>query len=104
MPGLHAGAADALQINLVGNILRSMNRAPGPRQNAPRSAVVALDERADRLSLAIVGMVIDQNDRDAVAFVNRSRPVDENREVESVEHHALEHARVDVPRPTALAL
>src|SRR5712692_8850273 len=64
----------------------------------------ASHERRDRLLLCFVGALIDEDDGPSTALMDRTGPVGEDGEVEIVECRGPVPARVDVPRPAALAL
>src|SRR5262245_27845089 len=81
-----------------------MQFGPRPGEHTPRAAHLAAHERRDGTSLMIVGALVEQKQPLAIALMDRTGPVDVNREVEPVERHVLEGAALDVPRPSALAL
>src|SRR5438270_9217108 len=81
-----------------------MHRGPRPAEDAPRPADVTGHQTRDRRALLVVGTLVHEDHRLAAAFVDRSGPVDVDREVEPGEVDLVEVALLDVPRPTAFAL
>src|SRR3954470_11595974 len=101
--GLHA-RADPVQLHVVRHVNRAVGFWPCPGERAPRAADGSADERSNCVTLSIVGACIDQYQRFAVSFVNRSWPVGVDREVQAVQRNVLERSMLDVPGPSTFTL
>src|SRR4051812_40045171 len=94
----------AVELEFVAHCVRAVDGRPGPGEHAPRAAMVATDERRDRVALRLVRLFVDQHQRVTATFVDRTRPLHQHREAQAVKGHGVEAAAVDMPRPTALTV
>src|SRR5436190_920460 len=72
--GADAGQA-SLGVHLIPNIGRTMELREGLAEDRPGPTRPALNERAQRIALCGVGLLVDQRRRDAVAIGDSGRPV-----------------------------
>src|SRR4051812_22787175 len=78
----------AIEREFVRDRIRTVDLRPRPPQHAPRSTDRAADERFDRRALAGIRALIDEDERLAVALVDRAGPVGVDGEVETIERDA----------------
>src|SRR5439155_12797548 len=91
------------ELQLVRHGLRVGERVRA-REDLPRPARLAAEQRRQRVPLRVVPELVDERDRDTASFVDRPGPVCLQREVEPVELYLTEAPLADMPRPAALTV
>src|SRR5688572_29349225 len=95
---------DAIEGEVVRNGVGPVHLRPRPAEDLPRPPDLSSEERFNRPALRGIRALIDQDQRLAVALMDRAGPIDVDGEVQSIQLDPVIGAVLDVPRPASFAL
>src|SRR5216684_6644561 len=94
---------DAIEGKIVRGGVGPMHLRPRPAEDGPRPANLASEKPFNGRTLRSIRARIDQDQRLAVALVDRAGPVGVDGEIQPIQLDVPRGARVDVPRPAPFA-
>src|SRR6266542_2248488 len=94
---------DAIEDEIIWNGVGPVHLRPCPGEDRPRPPDLASEQGFDRRALCSICALIEQDQRLAVALMDRAWPVDVDGEAQAIQVDVAIRTLLDVPRPAPFA-